>query len=111
MPAIAWAGRLRARASTSEGGAFNVGVAVEVQFAECGNQADRQVVHAVIAEVFKGFEHRALTRAANAGEDYELSAVGNAARLGHAAYALTRRWWVLGMRRSSRYLATLRRVT
>ena len=30
---------------------------------------------------------------------------------GAAAQFFTRRWWVLGMRMSSRYLATVRRVT
>ena len=83
-----------------------------VKFTERGNQRDGKIIDAVEAEIFEGLENGALPEPESPVRitSWRASfAVGGASR--ETGYAFTRRWCVLGMRRSSRYFATVRRVT
>src|SRR5579863_3101282 len=84
-----------------------------MQLRENGNQFHRQVVHAVKTHVFKRLQDGALPGAGKSGQDYQLARLSFCGRFhfGGSAQDLTRRWWVLGIRMSSRYFATVRRVT
>jgi hypothetical protein len=69
----------------------------------CGNDRQRGVVRARTAEILRdaqiyGRRVRDVRRT-------------NGFKLGIRVQAFTLRWWVLGMRMSSRYFATVRRVT
>src|SRR5215467_4419673 len=98
-----------------ERGPAELGFAGGVQLRKNRNQLHGQVVDAVEAHVLKGLEHGALAGAGKPGQDDELACISflGSLRLGAPvhAQAFSRRWWVLGMRMSSRYLATGRRVT
>src|SRR6266704_2140273 len=83
-----------------------------MQFGKDGNEIHGKVVHAVEAHILKSAQDRAFSGTGKAGEDDELARVLSCGRLHRkAAQAFTRRWCVLGMRISSRYFATVRRVT
>src|ERR1051325_1165580 len=83
-----------------------------MKFGKDGNDIYRKVVHAVEAHVLKSTQHGAFSRSGESGEDDELARVLSRGRLHRkAAQLFTRRWCVLGMRISSRYFATVRRVT
>ncbi len=59
------------------------------QLGEAGNQVDRQVVHAVVAQILEGLEHRGFPRAAHAGNNDQLSGQAGIGR-GPYASGLTR---------------------
>src|SRR6266704_2909644 len=83
-----------------------------MQFGKDGNEIHGKVVHAVEAHILKSAQDRAFSGTGKAGEDDELARVLSCGRLHRkAAQFFTRRWCVLGMRISSRYFATVRRVT
>src|SRR5260221_1747715 len=92
---------------------FELGFAGLMQLRKNGNQFHRQVVHAVEAHVFKCAQHGAFAGAGKPGQDDQLARFSFYSRLhgGGGGQLLTLRWCVLGMRISSRYLATVRRVT
>ena len=66
--------------------ALHFGIAINVQFAEGGDQVHRQVIHAVVAQIFEGLENGAFARAAQAGEDHQLPAVRSGAAF-HVGWA------------------------
>src|SRR5580700_10236635 len=89
-----------------------------VQLREYRNQLYRQIIDAVVAHVLKRLEDRALSRPRQTRKNDKLPAQilfsGSAGSALHglgASQLFTRRWCVLGIRMSSRYLATVRRVT
>ncbi len=84
-----------------------------MQFGKNGDQFYRHVVHAVEAHIFKRFQYRAFAGAGKPGQDYQLFRIlfCSGFYFQGGAQLFTRRWWVLGIRMSSRYLATVRRVT
>src|SRR5215472_18460455 len=79
------------------------------------DQLDWQIVYAVKAHVLKRFQDRAFAGARKAGHNDKLACISFLesldVRAGAHAQAFTLRWWVLGIRMSSRYFATVRRVT
>src|SRR5215472_18971033 len=79
------------------------------------DQLDWQIVYAVKAHVLKRFQDRAFAGARKAGHNDKLACISFLesldVRAGAYAQAFTLRWWVLGIRISSRYFATVRRVT
>ena len=85
-----------------------------MQFGKNRNELDRQVIDAVEPHVFKSAQDGTFSRAGQAGENDELAGIGSSS-LFHGgapgAQLFTLRWCVLGMRMSSRYFATVRRVT
>src|SRR5580700_3506784 len=95
-----------------------VALSRRVQLRKNRNQLYRQIVDAVVAHVLKRFEDRAFPRPRQTRKNDELPAqilfLGSASSALHglgASQLFTRRWCVLGIRMSSRYLATVRRVT
>ena len=96
-----------------QGRAFHFAAAAFIELAESGNQRDGKIIDAVEAEILEGVQDGPFARAGKPGEDYELAGASFpvGARHGGNGYAFTRRRCVLGMRRSSRYFATVRRVT
>ena len=48
---------------------------LHAQFTEGGNQINGQVIDAIVAEIFEGFEDGTFSRAAQTGEDHQLQAV------------------------------------
>src|SRR6266404_1697564 len=84
-----------------------------MQFSKNRNQLYRHVVHAVEPHVFKRFQYGAFAGTGKSGQDYQLFRIPfcSGFHFQGKAQLFTRRWWVLGMRMSSRYLATVRRVT
>src|SRR5260370_30627429 len=60
---------------------LNFTPALHVQFAECGNQRDGEIVDAVETEIFESFEDRALTRAAEPGKNHQLPGVARGSAL------------------------------
>src|SRR5215467_5344716 len=94
--------------------AGKVAFARRMEFGKDGNEVYGQVIHAVEAHVLKGAQDSAFPRTGESGEDNELARVSSLSRgrlHKKAAQLFTRRWCVLGMRMSSRYFATVRRVT
>src|SRR5579884_974049 len=84
------------------------------EFTEGGNQIDRQVVDTVVPQILEGLQNGPLARATEAGQQNQLagSFAGTASDGSVQAFHVRwRRRWVLGMPISSRYLATVRRVT
>src|SRR5437773_7687850 len=95
-----------------QGCSGEVAFACGMKFRKNGYEIDRKVVHAVEAHILKGPQHGAFPGAGGSGEDDQLARVLSRRRLHRkAAQLFTRRWCVLGMRISSRYFATVRRVT
>ena len=106
--------QLRALARVHEqGGSGEVPFTGRVQLRENGDQLYGKVVDTIKTHVFECFEDCAFARAGKASEDDELPrfASGRLLHVSASTQFFTRRWWVLGMRMSSRYLATVRRVT
>src|SRR5262249_14292830 len=83
-----------------------------VKLRENRHQLDRKIVDAIVTHVLECFKDRAFAGAGQSGKDDELPGFGcRRLRDARAAQLFTLRWCVLGMRISSRYLATVRRVT
>src|ERR1700688_1860539 len=85
-----------------------------MEFSKNRNELNGEIVNAVEAHVFKGAQDSTFSGAGEAGEDHELTRIVSGSRLHGGAPVtqfFTRRWCVLGMRMSSRYFATVRRVT
>ena len=58
-----------------ERGALHFGIAIKIEFAERGDQVHRQVIHAVITEVFEGLQNGAFSGAAQPRQNHQLAAV------------------------------------
>ena len=62
------------RASTSNA-ARSISPAFDIEFAESGNQSDRQIINAIKAKVFEGIQDGAFAGAGKAGENNQLARV------------------------------------
>src|SRR5947209_9742564 len=84
-----------------------------MQLRENRNNLYRQVIHAVETHILECFQYGAFPRAGKPGKYDKLARIASRTTFRRAALSqlFTRRWCVLGMRISSRYFATVRRVT
>src|SRR5438876_2267022 len=95
-----------------QGSASEVPFTGGVQLRKNRDELYGKIVHAIEAHVFESVKNGTLPGTGKACEDNELpGVVSRLRRHVRAAQLFSRRWWVLGILMSSRYFATVRRVT